>query len=232
VISLSEVPSHTLGNYADYFIEGDAALSLTEAMEKQRAGGFKQETKGVPDFGIGSKPVWLHLEFDNDTHAETERYFVGGVTWLDRMDVYLVRADGSQSVVHTGDELADAPGLTPAMGYALPLHFSAGRNDLYLYVASTDPMAIPVELMTKQQFEQRRVQLGYFYGFFFGFLAALSVYNFLLVVGTRERSYLYYSLALSSILLQFRLYRPRRRMAVARTSRVPEICDPGLDGGL
>ncbi|ADE11793.1 diguanylate cyclase [Sideroxydans lithotrophicus] len=200
VLRLSEVPSHTLCCDAEYFIEGGAPLSLTEAMERQRAGGFKQELKGAPNFGIGSKPVWLHLAFDNDTHAEAERYFVGGVTWLDRMDVYLVRADGSQSAVHTGDELPDAPGLTPAMGYALLLQFSAGRNDLYLRVASTDPMAIPVELMTRQQFEQRHLQLGYFYGFFFGFLAALSAYNFLLVVGTRERSYLYYSLALSSIL--------------------------------
>jgi hypothetical protein len=200
VIRLSAVPSHTLCRDADYFIEGDAPLSLDEAMEKQRAGGFRQETKGAPDFGIGSKPVWLHLVFDNDTHAEAERYFVGGVTWLDRMDVFLVRADGSQSVMHTGDELPDAPGLTPAMGYALPLQFSAGRNDLYLRVASTDPMAIPVELMTKQQFEQRHLLLGYFYGFFYGFLAALSAYNLLLVAGTRERSYLYYSLALSSIL--------------------------------
>jgi diguanylate cyclase (GGDEF)-like protein len=200
ILRLSEVPPHTLGQYADYFIEGDAPLSLTEAMEKQHEGDFQQEMKGAPNFGIGSRPVWLHLAVDNDTHADAERYFIGGVTWLDRMDVYLVHPDGSQTVVHTGDELPDAPGLTPAMGYALPLQFSAGRNDIYLRVASTDPMAIPVELMTKQRFEERRLLLGYFYGFFFGFLVALSAYNVLLFGGTKERSYLYYSLALSSIL--------------------------------
>ena len=169
-------------------------------MAKQHAGDFQPETRTAPDFGIGSKPVWLHLAVDNDTHADAERIFVGGVTWLDRVDIYLVHPDGSRTVVHTGDELPDAPGLTPAMGYALPLQFAAGRNDIYLRVASTDPMAIPVELMTKQQFEARHLQLGYFYGFFFGFLAALSAYNALLYTGTKERSYLYYSLALSSIL--------------------------------
>lgn len=200
VLRLSEVPPHTLGRYADYFIEGDTPLSLTEAMEKQHAGGFQPEMKGAPDFGIGSRPVWLHLSVDNDTRADAETYFVGGVTWLDRMDIYLIQPDGNRTVVHTGDELPDAPGLTPAMGYALPMQFSVGRNDIYLRVASTDPMAIPVELMTKQQFDARRLLLGYFYGFFFGFLAALSAYNLLLFAGTKERSYLYYSLALSSIL--------------------------------
>lgn len=200
VLRLTAVSPHALGRYADYFVEGDAPLSLADAMDKQRAGGFRQEMKEAPDFGIGSKPVWLHLAVDNDTHADVERFFVGGVTWLDRMDVYLVHADGSQTVVHTGDELPDAPGLTPAMGYALPLQFSTGRNDIYLRVASTDPMAIPLQLMTRQQFDEQRLLLGYFYGFFFGFIAALSAYNVLLYAGTKERSYLYYSLALSSIL--------------------------------
>ena len=199
VVRLSDVPPHSLGRHTDFFIEGNVALSLDEAIAKQRAGGFKPETKTSPDFGIGSKPVWLHLAVDND-NADLESFFVGGVTWLDRLDVYVVHADGSRAVVHTGDELPDAPGLTPAMGYALPLHFSAGHNDLYLRVASTDPMAVPIELMTKQRFEERRLLFGYFYGFFFGFLAALSAYNVLLFAGTRERSYLYYSLALFSIL--------------------------------
>ena len=200
MLRLSDVPSHSLGRYADFFVEDDVALSLDEAMAKQRAGGFEPETKNTPDFGIGSKPVWLHLAVNNDTRADAEFYFVGGMTWLDRLDLYLVHADGSRVAVHTGDELPDAPGLTPAMGYVLPLHFTAGRSDLYLRIASTDPMAVPLELMTEQQLDEHRLHFGYFYGFFFGFLIALSAYNVLLFAGTRERSYLYYSLALFSIL--------------------------------
>lgn len=200
VLRLSDVPPHSLGRHADFFIEGDVPLSLAAAMAKQGAGGFLPGTRTAPDFGIGSRPVWLHLAVENDMHADQERFFVGGVTWLDRVDVYVAHADGSQTAVHTGDEFPDAPGLIPAMGYALPLHFTAGRNDLYLRITSTDPMAVPIELMTKQRFEERRLLLGYFYGFFFGFLAALSVYNVLLFAGTKERSYLYYSLALFSIL--------------------------------
>lgn len=201
VLRLSDVPAESLGRYADYYIEEkDVALGLDEAMAKQRAGGFRPETKTSPDFGIGSMPVWLHLAIDNDSRDYHDMFFVGGVTWLDRLDVYVVRADGKRTVVHTGDELPDAPGLTPAMGYALPLQLSAGRNDLYLRIASTDPMAVPIELMTKQRFEERRLLLGYYFGFFFGFLIALSAYNVLLFAGTRERSYLYYSLALLSIL--------------------------------
>lgn len=199
-LRLSDVPPHSLGRHADYFIEGDVPLSLGEAVVKQHAGEFQPVTKAAPDFGIGAKPVWLHLAIDNDSRADVARFLVVGVTWLDRLDIHVVHADGSQVAVHTGDELPDAPGLTPALGYAFLLQFPAGNNDVYLHVASTDPMAIPIELMTEPRFHERRLQFGYFYGFFFGFLLALSAYNVLLFAGTRERSYLYYSLALLSIL--------------------------------
>lgn len=199
-LRLSDIPAGSIGLHADYLIEGELPLGLPEAVEKQRSGGFQPETNAAPNFGIGSRPVWLHLAVNNDTPADIERFFVGGVTWLDRLDVYVVHPDGSQTNTHTGDEIPDAPGLTPAVGYALPLHFPPGRNDIYLRIASTDPMAVPIALMSPKQLEERRLQLGYFYGFFFGFLAALSAYNLLLFAGTKERSYLYYSLTLGSIL--------------------------------
>lgn len=200
VLRLSDTPAGSIGLHADYLVEGDIPLSLPEAAEKQRSGDFRPETNAVPNFGIGSRPVWLHLAIENDTLSDAERIFVGGVTWLDRLDVYVVHPDGSLDQSHTGDEIPNAPGLTPAIGYALPLHFPPGRNDIYLRIASADPMPVPIELTTQKQLEERRLRLGYFYGLFFGFLAALSAYNLLLFAGTKERSYLYYALTLGSIL--------------------------------
>jgi diguanylate cyclase (GGDEF)-like protein len=199
-LRLSDVPSGSLGLYAEHYVESGNALTLAEAVLKQRGGSFQPELKAAPDFGIGSLPIWLHLAVDNDTGAQQQRFLLAGVTWLDRVDVYLVHADGSHSEVHTGDELPDAPGLTAGMGYALPMTFTPGRNDIYLRVASADPMPIPIELVMHEQFDQRRLALGYYYGFFFGFLGALSLYNLLLFAGVRERSYLYYALALAAIL--------------------------------
>jgi diguanylate cyclase (GGDEF)-like protein len=201
IIRLSDIPERSLGAYTNYLVEGDQPLNLAQAIKKQQAGDFKTESRPVPNFGIGSNPVWLHLAVDNDASTPVEKYFVGGMTWLDHLEIYLEYAGSTHSVVHTGDEVPGTPGLTPALGYALPLQFAPGRNDVYIRVNSIDPMAIPLELMGKNQLVQRRIHLGYFYGFFFGFLAALTAYNLLLFFGLRERSYLYYALTLGSILL-------------------------------
>ena len=199
-LRLSDGSAGALGMHAEQLVEGDKALGLDDALARLQAGGFELVRKPVPDFGIGSAPVWLHLALDNDTDKAQQRVLLAGMTWLDRLDVYVVHADGSRYALHTGDELADAPGLAPGLGYALPLQLPAGRSELLLRVASVDPMALPLALMTPADYEIRRLQTGYFYGAFFGFLLALGAYNMLLFMGTRERSYLYYALALLSIL--------------------------------
>ena len=199
-VRLSQVPAGSLGLHAQQLVEGEAALELDEALVQLQTGAFKPVTTAEPDFGIGSRPVWLHLALENDTREVQQRMLLAGVTWLDRLDVYVVHADGSRHAVHTGDELPDAPGLTPGLGYVLPLQLPPGRSEVLLRVASVDPMALPLELKTPQDFDSLRLHSGYFYGFFFGFMIALGAYNLLLFSGTRERSYLYYALALLSIL--------------------------------
>ncbi|MBU0688474.1 MAG: sensor domain-containing diguanylate cyclase [Gammaproteobacteria bacterium] len=199
-VRLSDFPTGSLGVHAAQLVEGESALGLDEALAQLQAGGFEPVATLVPDFGIGSRPVWLHLGLDNDTGVVQQRMLQAGVTWLDRLDVYVVHADGSRHAVHTGDELPNALGLTPGMGYVLPLQLPPGRSELLLRVASVDPMALPVALLTPDDYATSRLQFGYFYGFFFGFLIALGAYNLLLFIGARERSYLYYALALLSVL--------------------------------
>jgi diguanylate cyclase (GGDEF)-like protein len=120
--------------------------------------------------------------------------------WLDRLDVYLVQDDRTLSHVHTGDTTVEAEGLLPAIGYALPLRFPPGPSEVYLRVESIGPMVLPIELMSDAQLSARKHGFDYVYGFVYGFLAALSIYNFLLFVGLGERSYLYYALALLSFI--------------------------------
>lgn len=197
-IQLPEASAQFLGAYADYLIEDAQPLKLEQAVEQYLADRFQRGRQPVQNFGIGSHPVWLHLELNNPDTSFFLQNLIVGVTWLDRLDIYVMQGGQLQSHVHTGDEVPFAPGLTPALGYVLPLHFAPGRSDIYLRVESIDPMPLPIELMSGDQLKTRQLYWGYYYGFFYGFLAALCAYNLLLFAGLRERSYLYYSLVLMS----------------------------------
>ena len=185
-----------LGASVDYLIEKSGPLDLSQASALYLSGKFQQESEPIPDFGIGSNPVWVHLEIDNPGDTVSLKYLMAGVTWLDRLDVYVLHSGKLESQVHTGDDGKNPPGLTPAQGFAVPVDLPAGRSDIYLRIQSVDPMVLPMELLSLEQLEKRSIHFGYLYGFFYGYLAALCIYNLLLFAGLRERSYLYYSLTL------------------------------------
>ena len=62
-------------------------------------------------------------------------------------------------------------------------------------------MVVPIEVLSPEQLEKRKTHFGYLYGFFYGYLAALCIYNLLLFAGLKERSHLYYSLTLLAALV-------------------------------
>ena len=200
VLRLTDVPAQSLGTQADFLVEEGQPLNLAQAQALQREGRFRQGEHPTLNFGIGARPVWVHLELTNPTDKPVAMRLLAGVTWIDQLDAFVVQTDRIAAHWQTGDARANGDGLAPALGYSLPLSFGAGRNDLFLRVASIDPMVLPVELLSEEMFSQRQRRMGYIYGFIYGFLAALCAYNLLLFVGLGERSYLYYSLYLISFI--------------------------------
>ncbi|MCV2358373.1 sensor domain-containing diguanylate cyclase [Paucibacter sp. TC2R-5] len=202
---LTGLPGGSLGLQTEVFIEtpGETVaqpLDLAQAQALQRAGKFNPGQQQVLNFGIGAPPVWLRLALHNPGAQAVEMRLLAGTTWLDSVALYQLQGDKLLTQVHTGDEQAGAQGLTPVLGFVFALRLPPGDSELFLRVASVDPMLLPLELVTPGQLAQRRLQTGYFYGLVYGFLFALCVYNLLLFAGLRQRSYLYYALYLATLI--------------------------------
>ncbi|MCV2350634.1 diguanylate cyclase [Paucibacter sp. Y2R2-4] len=188
----------TLGDRVEVFVEAPGQpLDLQQA----RAAHFHPGTQPVLSFGLGARPVWLRLRIDNPQPQALNLHLQVGTTWLDRLEVYVLSPEGqTQYRALTGDEQVPAQGLTPVQGFVLPVPIEVGRSELYVRLASNDPMLLPLTLMTAEQAHQIERQLSYGYGFLYGFLLALCAYNLMIYLGLRERSYLFYGLYLLSII--------------------------------
>jgi diguanylate cyclase (GGDEF)-like protein len=199
-LRLTDLPGGSLGLQAELFIETPAQpLDLAQAQALHRAGKFQAGQQQVLNFGIGAPPVWLRLALHSPGDQVVAMRVIAGTTWLDSIALYQLQGGQLMAQAHSGDEQASAPGLTPALGFVFPLDVPPGASELFLRVASVDPMVLPLELLTPEQLAQRQLQTGYFYGFVYGFLLALCSYNLLLFVGLRQRSYLYYGLYLATL---------------------------------
>ena len=198
---LTELPSGSLGTRADLLVEDGPPLSLVEAQARQREGLFHLGKRPVLNSGIGSRPVWVHLELLNPTAQALPLRLVAGTTWLDRLDVFIIHDGQVIASWQTGDDRPEAVGLTPAMGFIFAPRFPPGRSDLYLRADAIDPLVLPIELIPEEQAASSERLVRYSYGFLYGFLLALLAYNGMLFAGLRERSHLYYSVYLTSFIL-------------------------------
>lgn len=190
-----------IGRHTAWLRERGEPLRLDEAVAAFERGAFRQSRDAVPTFGIGSDPVWIHFRAHNLLGKRLPRELSIGTAWLDRVDIF-VRHDGDTTAHATfGDRVPFRQRPMEGRDFAYTHAFAPGDSDVFLRVATPDPMVIPIRLELPAAAAARQQRLDYAYGFLYGFLCALIAYNLMLFAGLRERRYVLYSAYLATFLV-------------------------------
>lgn len=200
-VALDAKSAQFLGGSMTAFVETSEPLTLDQVIVLQQKGNLRAVESSVPKFGIGSQPIWLRLAVDNASKEAVQKHLLVENTWLDKLDVYLVQAGQTARKWQAGDADAALQHPLPGVGYVFDVSFPPGRSELYLRVETPDPLTLPIRLLTRDELDSVQRLYAYGYGLLYGFLFALIVYNAMLYLGLRERSYLDYSLYLGSFVL-------------------------------
>lgn len=192
-----------LGPQAVYLQEQDGPLTLEQAREALRQGRFKADGRTVASFGLGAKPVWVHLALQNPLDQALQFRLAVGMSWIDQLDVQLLQNGRVIESWHSGDAadaINGAAAVVPGLGYAFPLWVPPGPTELFIRAETLDPMVLPLSLLPIQQVAADERYLHYGYGLLYGFLLALIAYNAMVFFGLRTGSYLFYALYLLSFI--------------------------------
>lgn len=190
-----------IGLSVDYLKETGGELTIDQAAAAYRRGAFLVSRKPVPDFGIGSQPVWLHFGVANPTDRAVAQRLTIETPWLDQIDLYFRQGGRTLAAYHAGDREPFARRPVDSRYFAFKHDFAPGGEDVFIRVATPDPMVLPIYLMGVEQAEARSRLLDYSYGFLYGFVIALMAYNAMLYAGLRQSRYILYSLYLAMFLL-------------------------------
>lgn len=182
-----------LGEYAAYLKETAAPFSLQEAIAAYATGKFISSSKPILTFGIGSRPVWVHLAISNTSNVQQDRRLLIENSWLDHVDVYFVRNAQLVSSVALGDSKRFRDRPIPGRFFAVEHNFDVGITDIFIRVKTDDPIVLPLFLLTQEDSIQREQIQSYSYGFIYGYLIALLAYNILLYRSLRDKRNLYYA---------------------------------------
>lgn len=189
-----------LGREARYFQEDGKALDLRAAQALRDMQGFMPRDQDVTSFGIGPHPVWVYLPLENTSAEVVARRIVVGVTWINQLDVWLVRDGKVVAQWRAGDADARWQHPEPGLGYVFAHDFAPGVTELYMRAAAPDPLLVSLQVLKPAGLLQAGQSTAYSYGLVYGLLLALVAYNSLLYFGMRQRTHRDYAIYLALFL--------------------------------
>ena len=148
---------------------------------------------GDLNFGYSDAAHWLKLGIHLSAEAgvaPVRRLLEIGYPSLDYVDLYI---DDSRAPLRAGDRVALAERVIAHRNFVFPVDLVPGQTaTLILRVVSAGSLTVPLTLWEQDAFERHNQQLYAVLGVYFGSLLAMLLYNLLLYLSIRHRSYLEY----------------------------------------
>ena len=174
---------------------GNKITTAQQALTAFNEGKFIENTANRVSFGFTEEVLWAVLPIQTDPAAEDGLSSVIEIdnAWLDVVDVFFISGDRLVRQESLGDTAAKSGRAYNARMPSVSHVFAAGNTFVVFRFISQDPMTIPIYISSENSKKNVMLENAYFYGFLYGALLILLVYNLVLYTYLRERRYLLYS---------------------------------------
>jgi two-component system, sensor histidine kinase LadS len=201
-----EQPRVPVERGVEYLIDSSAAgdLTRTDVTDTHNANLWQPYLGKRINLSREIRPVWFRFSVNNQGPGLVTRLL--NVDWPLLEDIQLhvfdVASQQWQVPVHGGAAWGDEAQALKDPAHVFALKVEVGQAAVVmLRVRTGSTFFAPLELWVPAQFQAQRYDRGMLMGVLFGILSIMLLYNASLALFTRERSYLWYSIYLSTVLL-------------------------------
>lgn len=190
--------SYPLGTNLEILIDDTARLSFEEIQTPAQSENFKASTESVPAFGYTDSVIWSRFSIDARSVSPQIWYLEMSAPPIYDFRVYhrpIGAREWQLSKVGSRQVFSDRPMLYRNFVFPLELH---GQHEFYTRMKTGGSAYLPLTLWNPIQFAESIQREQLFFGVFFGILLVMALYNFFLLIATRQINYLYYVLYISS----------------------------------
>ena len=146
-----------------------------------------------PNFGISSSAFWMRFTLKNAADLQRSLLLEVGYPLLDELD--LCYFDDGAVVKQQGDHRPKENRERKFRTFVFSVPFLPGQErDVYLRVATMGSLKVPLMVWEEKAFDAHIIQDTGMYCLYYGAVLAISIFNLLLFVSTREVNYLIYVL--------------------------------------
>ncbi len=176
---------------------GQDELSPDQALAALRSGKGQRLASEYPAMGFREQDQWFLLNLDNQSDTRLW-YLRAGRPHLDYLDLYIYGPQGNLlGHQRSGDRVPFTERPLPHHQLVFPINIPEQAQWSILFRARGDNVIdFPLSLRSPDAFNQHDGQLKLSYGFYFGSVLIMCVFNLLIFFSIREPSYLLYVLYL------------------------------------
>ncbi|MFD2246845.1 sensor histidine kinase [Pontibacter ruber] len=157
----------------------------------------------------GKTVHWVRVVVQNTTAREQERYLYAG-DWS-HLDLYEQQPSGTYRLKQTGQLVPISERDVPLYKPYVQLHLAPNTSTLLYLRLQGDldlykPQELSLQLLLPEQVHEANRDRLFVQGIFIGIILVMTLYNLVLFASVRDRSYLYFLLALLGTGLYFMFY--------------------------
>ena len=180
-----------------------AGCELTQAQMIHQCANLKALPHHTPNLGFMAAPAWFLFSVTNTADSARTVYVEIGYPLLDHIALSVL-GDDNHLINHwrTGDANPFTQRPIKHTSFLFPLTLSPQETQhVRLFVETGSAMQVPLHIWSPEQFTSVSSTRMMIFGLFIGAMLIMALYNSLLFLSTREKTYLFFALTLLSYAL-------------------------------
>jgi signal transduction histidine kinase len=203
VVSLTDSTKiYELDGYASVLIDSIGNLSFEQLQDSAIQKKFSPSGKRSLTFGYLDKPIWIKLSMKNLANDATW-YLSIPAPYLAFLRYYYFKSNRWGNI-NCGYYLPHHLRGIPDTGFTFPVYFTAASEaTVYVCITGISPKNVPLLVLTPEKFMEDSRAKDIWYGFFFGAMIVMMLYNLILAIRLKDTNYLIYVGTIICTLLVF-----------------------------
>jgi diguanylate cyclase (GGDEF)-like protein len=191
---ISYYPNKTLS----YFINSEMLyiedLAHTESIDTILNANkvWKEINRNSPNFGFTATAYWFKFNINNVSNKVQPIYLELPIPFLDSLQLYQTANNHIINNYDLGDQYPFENRPIDHQNFVMPFDLLPGINEMYMRVSSEGTVEAPLTLWTPTAHAEASLDTNLIQGVWMGMIGIMVIYNFLLFLSIRDRSYLYY----------------------------------------
>ncbi|MBU3915513.1 hypothetical protein KKA14_08250, partial [bacterium] len=194
-----EKSEYSLGERLEYLEDKEGKWGIDDIASESFSGQWVSHSKKTVGLGYTNSVYWFRVSLKNIASIPKDFILALEANSLDLIDIYYIDVSLTETNgkilrhFNTGDSYSFDQRPFKYRNFVFPVTLSPQEDiQVYVRVKSSGIIFFPLNLMEKKAFLQKAQFELFAYGFLFGIMVAMILYNLIIYFIVKESSYLYY----------------------------------------